>query len=81
MRAIWPGSGERVVLEPPGDDGAGERRPPGMDLGPASVYEALTRQMVEQVIDELDEIKGRLNGLLFLVAGAVVVDALARLAS
>jgi uncharacterized protein YjeT (DUF2065 family) len=70
-----------MPVDPPGADGnTGEGRRTGVDLGPASAYEALTRQMVEQVVDELDEIKGRLNGLLFLVTGAVIVDALTRLA-
>ena len=63
-----------------GDPDGGDYRPP-LDLGPASAYEALTRQMVERMVDDLDEIKGRLNGLLFLVAGAVILDALTRLAT
>jgi hypothetical protein len=47
--------------------------------GPASIYEAVTRQMVEGLRDELREIKERLNGLLFLVAGAMLVDMALRL--
>jgi hypothetical protein len=47
--------------------------------GPASIYEAVTRQMVEGLRDELREIKSRLNGLLFLVAGAMLVDMALRL--
>ena len=54
--------------------------PGGLDLGPASAYEAVTRQMVEGLARELGEIKGRLNGLLFMVAGAVVIDVALRLA-
>ena len=50
-----------------------------MTLGPGTVYEAVTRQMVEGLTEELREIKGRLNGLLFLVAGAMVVDVVLRL--
>ncbi len=46
----------------------------GPETGPASIYEAVTRQMVESLTDDLQEIKGRLNGLLFMVAGAMVVD-------
>ena len=59
--------------------GDGDPHRPTVDLGPASTYEALTRQMVERMSDDLDEIKGRLNGLLFLVAWAVILDTLARL--
>ena len=51
----------------------GGPRPP-LDLAPASAYEAVTRQMVEGLAEDLEEIKGRLNGLLFMVAGAIVVD-------
>ena len=60
----------------PGGDG--HRTP--VDLAPGSAYEALTRQMVEALTEELDEIKGRLNGLLFMVAGAIVIDVVLRLA-
>lgn len=77
--AAGPGPGCGQDGHGRGDDEsrAAGRRP--LDLGPASVYEAITRQMVERMADDLDEIKGRLNGLLFLVAGAVILDTLARL--
>jgi hypothetical protein len=52
----------------------------GVDLKPATAYEAVTRQMVEDLARELVDIKGRLNGLLFMVAGAIVVDLALRLA-
>lgn len=57
------------------------RRPPlnEVDLKPASAYEAVTRTMVEQVAEDLKEIKGRLNGLLWMVAGTVVVEVVMRL--
>lgn len=56
-----------------------ERRP--LELGPASAYEALTRQMVERLEEDLAAIKGRLDGLLWMVAGAIVVDVVARVAT
>ncbi len=52
----------------------------GGTVGPGSVYEAVTRQMVEGLAEEIAEIKGRLNGLLFMLAGAIVVDVALRLA-
>lgn len=52
---------------------SGEPRPP-------SAYEAVTRQMVEALAEELREIKARLNGLLWMVAGAIVLDLALRLA-
>lgn len=51
-----------------------------VDLAPASAYDALTRQMVERLAEDLGEIKGRLDGLLFMVAGAIVLDVVMRLA-
>lgn len=51
---------------------------PAVSLEPASAYEAVTRQMVLDMGEELREIKGRLNGLLFLVAGSVLLDVVLR---
>jgi len=62
----------RMRLGRPRGDAAARQR--GGELGPASIYEAVTRQMVESLTADLQEIKGRLNGLLFMVAGAMVVD-------
>ena len=50
-----------------------------VDLAPGSAYEAVTRQMVEALAEDLAEIKGRLNGLLWMVAGAIVLDVVVRL--
>lgn len=50
----------------------------GVELGPGSAYEAVTRQMVEALAEDLREIKGRLNGLLFMVAGTILVDVVVR---
>lgn len=55
-------------------------REPAIELGPASVYEAVTRQMVEALAEDIREIKTRVNGLLWMVAGAIVVDIAIRLA-
>ena len=62
-------------------EGPGRARARGsVDLGPASAYEAVTRQMVEGLAEDLKEIKGRLNGLLWMVAGAIVLDVVIRVA-
>ena len=59
---------------------AGRERDAGhVDFSPASAYEAVTRQMVEALADDLREIKGRLNGLLWMVASAIVIDLIFRL--
>ncbi len=52
----------------------------GIDVRPASAYEAVTREMVQAMRAEIAEIKNRLNGLLFMVAGAIVLDIIVRLA-
>jgi hypothetical protein len=49
-----------------------------ISLEPASAYEAVTRQMVIGLETELREIKSRLNGLLFMVAGSVLLEAVTR---
>ena len=51
-----------------------------ISLEPASAYEAVTRQMVIALTEELREIKTRLNGLLFMVAGSLLLDVALRLA-
>jgi len=56
------------------------REQPAVKLDPGTAYEAVTRQMVEGVREELREIRGRINGLLFLMIGAVGVEAVLRLA-
>jgi hypothetical protein len=50
-----------------------------VSLDPASAYEAITRQMVLNLDAELREIKTRLNGLLFMVAGSLLLDVALRL--
>ncbi len=50
-----------------------------VDDRPRSVYEILTRQMIEDLRADLAEVKGRVNTLLWLVAGAVLLDWVARL--
>ncbi|MFN8594178.1 MAG: hypothetical protein U0031_22200 [Thermomicrobiales bacterium] len=57
------------------------RPPEPISLEPASAYEAVTRQMVLALTEDLHEIKNRLNGLLFMVAGSLLLDVLLRLAS
>jgi hypothetical protein len=56
------------------------RRGDGVELRPAGAYEAVTRQMVEALTDELREIRLRLNNLVYMLAGAIVLDVVIRLA-
>ncbi len=50
-----------------------------ISLEPISAYEAVTRQMVLGLSEELREIKARLNGLLFMVAGSMLLEVVNRL--
>ena len=57
-------------------------RPPArVSLDPTSAYEAVTRQMVLGLAEDLKEIKSRLNGLLFMVAASLLLDLALRLAT
>jgi hypothetical protein len=51
-----------------------------VDLAPKSAHEALTRQMVSDLAADVSELKSRVNAMLWLVAGAVLVDVAMRLA-
>ncbi|MEZ4496867.1 MAG: hypothetical protein R2845_08865 [Thermomicrobiales bacterium] len=54
--------------------------PPPVTMEPGTAYEAVTRQMVESLRDDLREIRGRINGLLFVMIGAVGAEAILRIA-
>lgn len=70
--------GEAVTVPCAGVESSPRRE--AISLEPASAYEAVTRQMVLGVGEELREIKARLNGLLFMVAGSLLLDMALRLA-
>ncbi len=56
----------------------GQETPP-LDDKPRSVYEMITRQMLEDLKSDVAEVKGRVNALIWLVIGAVVADFVMRL--
>lgn len=49
-------------------------RPPEVDLSPASTFDALLDQRLDHLERQVDELKTRINGLMFLVVGAVVAQ-------
>lgn len=53
--------------------------PEPVDLRPANIYEAITRQMVESLQSEIHEIRGRLNSLIFMMIGAILLDVFFRI--
>ena len=52
---------------------------PPLDERPHSLYEAVTRQMLEDLKADVSEVKGRVNTLLWLVAGSVLAEVVLRL--
>lgn len=49
-------------------------RPPEVDVSPASTFDALLDQRLDHLERQVDELKKRINGLVFLVIGAVVAQ-------
>jgi hypothetical protein len=45
---------------------------------PPTAYEMVTRQMVEMIAEDVRDIRGKLNNLLFVLTGAVLVDIISR---
>jgi hypothetical protein len=58
----------------------GSGRPESVDLTPKSAHEAITRQMVTDLAADVAEIKTRVNAVLWLLASAVAIDVVMRLA-
>lgn len=52
----------------------------GVDLEPATAYEALTRQLLEDLATDVDQLGDRINGIIWLVAGAVIVGVILQVA-
>ena len=49
-----------------------------VDDKPKSVYELMTRRMLEELREDVSEVKGRVNTLLWLVIGAILLELLAK---
>lgn len=45
-----------------------------LHLGPATAFDVLLQERINALERGLDEVKGRVNGLIFLVVGAVVAQ-------
>ena len=45
-----------------------------LDEKPHSIYEIVTRQMLADLREDVAEVKGRVNALLWLMAGAILVE-------
>jgi hypothetical protein len=56
----------------------GSAREGAVDDRPRSAYEMVTRQMLLELKENVAEVKGRVNTLLWVVIGAIVVELLMR---
>ncbi len=61
---------ERKVVPFPGRE--------GIELGPGSAYEAITRTKVDELAADVKEIRARIDGIFWLIAGSIVVDVVLR---
>jgi hypothetical protein len=52
--------------------------PVAINLEPASAYEAMTRQKVDSLEEDLREIKSRVDTIFYLVIGSILLDMLTR---
>ena len=52
--------------------------PEGVDLKPGSAFEAVTRAMVDELSEDVKEIRGRIDAIFWLIAGAIVVELVLR---
>ncbi len=73
------GDGRRMVVRVLGREVGDGVAGAIVDERPRSVYEVVTRQMLEELKREVGEVKGRVNTLLWMVAGAIVLDVVVRL--
>jgi hypothetical protein len=56
------------------------RRHSSLDISPGCAFGAVVEERLRDLERHIDEVKGRLSGLLFLVTGAVVVQVIIKLA-
>lgn len=49
-----------------------------VDLTPGSTYEVITRTKVEELASDVKDIRGRIDGIFWLIAGSIVMDVLQR---
>lgn len=56
-----------------------ERQPSRVDTSPGCTFGAVVEQRLKDMERSLADLKARLNGLIFLVVGAVLVEVIMRL--
>ncbi len=79
MRSGVLGNGDGARHEVPFVKGQQVEDSP-IDDKPRSVYEMITRQMLDDLREDIAEVKGRVNTLLWLMIGAILVELLVKIA-
>ena len=53
---------------------------PALDTEPSTAFEALLKQQMEALEQQLDDLRGRINNLFLLIVGTVALQAIMRVA-
>ena len=53
---------------------------PTLDTEPSTAFEALLKQQMEALEQQLDDLRGRINNLFLLIVGTVALQAIMRVA-
>lgn len=72
----------RLFLKAQGSDRTGTGRlekEPFVDISPACSFGALMEQRLKDLEGNIREVKGRINGLIFLLIGVVLLEVIMRL--
>lgn len=73
------GQGQGAGARPSALDSRTRPEAPQISLSPGCAYGVRYAQLLEDLQKDLAEVKARLNGLLFLLAGTVALDVVIRL--
>jgi hypothetical protein len=65
-------------LKRPSGTKTGQREVASIDLAPASGFDVLIQERIRGLDEGLGEVRSRVNGLIFLVAGVVIVQVVLR---
>jgi hypothetical protein len=71
-RVLGYGRDDRIDRRMKGDNAS------EVDERPKSVYELITRRMLEDLREDISEVKGRVNALLWLMVGAILMELVMR---
>ena len=67
--------------ESPSETGRAAQHKPPLEVNPDSPFEALLDERQKEARRELEDIKGRVNSLVFMILGAILLNLLIKLLS